>query len=175
LAAIERALLARANARHGDPLQTTDAWLRTVSKELAAAGLAEVGLIARHQADLQLLMGGALSRKEDGGNRPYGERVAVARELEERALHALLQAKERLLQQLGPFERLAEVAIRAAAEAKILRSPAGQSREQWLSEMCRRMGSHPKSAAPLARLGLSLSERELLDVMDRVFRSVFGS
>jgi hypothetical protein len=175
LAAVEASLRCAPEPRPGDSLQVVERWLAASTDRLGMTGAAELGLVALAQLQVQLVMiGGPLARTDDHELRPHRERLELVRGLQGQVCDALNVARRRLLERSLAFEAIAEAGIRVAADAKLLSTPGDRPRHEWLADMATRMADHPHSAAHLARLGLSVEQAELLDVLDRVFVRVFG-
>jgi hypothetical protein len=173
LSAVEWSLEAAPESRPGDTFHRSERWLQAVSDRLGATGVVEAGLVAAIRARIRLTMSGPLSREKDGGVRAYGERAAEARVLRNEVVSWLTSARARLARRVKSSERLAESAVRAGAEARLLAAPDRRPRAEWLGDMALRMASHPTSAPDVARLALGLPGPEVLMIFDRVFRVVF--
>jgi hypothetical protein len=174
LAAVERSLSSVPAPAPGETLEVVERWMAATATRLGEACVAEAGFVTYCHAQVQLMMGGLLARKEDGGARPYRERSSLARSLQRQVCEALEVARRRVLERVRALEQVAEAGIRAAAEARVLAAPGGRPRAAWLADMTQRMADHPHCAPHLARLGLCLPEPELLELLDRVFARVFG-
>jgi hypothetical protein len=173
LVAVEQAIGAAKQPSISDTLNHREQWLRSTSKHLYDMGVMEASMVVTTLAEVQLSMGGDLSYLEDGRNWPYQQRVAAAWTLQTQVLECLTIASNRLSMRVEHFEKIAESAIRAGAEAKLLASPGTLPRQVWLQAMADRMSRHQNCVQQVTSLALALSEPELMSLFDRTFKRVF--
>ena len=174
LAALEWALREVPSLRTGQVMEPLDTWLRQVESRFGEAGVPEIGHVANGRAWLVLVARGPLSCRDDGGRWAYRDREIRAREHLGQLLEELGGARDRLEGRLEPLQRLAESAIRSGAEANLLSAQGGRARGEWLSEVLSLLASHPGSGAHVLQLLLSLPEPDVVTLLDRTFREVFG-
>lgn len=170
LAAVAQSLDSPLAARAGvDAL-----WMRMAADRMAAVGLPEASLAAAGRARALLIVGGGLGCREDGARLRFAEREAELCANQDAIVAELARTQARLARRAQTYERVAELAIRAAADSRLMSAPNGQPRSDWLDVMAQRMAGHADSIPHVARLGLALSKEELLSTLDATFRKIFG-